>query len=120
LTTDPGHADAGAGADRAPADQTAREPVAAQEPQTTRRAFLGGGGRKALYVTPAVLTLAAQQAFASGFVCGSRYKHTVGSPCATDGSQKDCCPEDLSGNALECHTHMDGTTMTCEPPGSPL
>ena len=66
-------------------------------PTTTRRAFLGGSGRKALYVTPVVLTLTAQHALAGasgrdGVACGSAFKHTPGSPCATDGSQKDCCP----------------------------
>ena len=101
-----------------PAEQ-AKDGVPEREP-TTRRAFLGGAGRKALYVTPAVLTLAAQQAFASGPVCGSHFKHTVGSPCATDGSKEDCCPTDINGNSLECHTYADTVTMTCQPPGSLL
>lgn len=77
---------------------------------TSRRSFLGGAGRKALYITPGILTLTAQQAMASGFVCGSALKHTVGSPCATDGSQKDCCPVDMNNNPLRCST----TTMLCE------
>lgn len=77
---------------------------------TSRRSFLGGAGRKALYITPGILTLTAQQAMASGFVCGSALKHTVGSPCATDGSQKDCCPIDMNNNALRCSV----TTMLCE------
>ena len=77
---------------------------------TSRRNFLGGAGRKALYITPGILTLTAQQAMASGFVCGSTLKHTAGSPCATDGSQKDCCPIDMNNNALQCNT----MTMLCE------
>lgn len=77
---------------------------------TTRRGFLGGAGRKALYVTPGILTLTAQEAVASGFICGSALKHTVGSPCATDGSQKDCCPVDMDNNPLLCNTE----TMVCE------
>ena len=92
-----------------PDDGTAAPPPAGP-PATTRRAFLGGSGRKALYVTPALLTLTAQRAMAGtsgreGFVCGSAFKHTVGSPCATDGSQNDCCPP------LTCDMVTDGVCV---------
>jgi len=91
------------------------------DPVTTRRGFLGRAGRKTLYATPVVMTLAAQQAAAaSGPMCGSNFKRTIGSPCATDGSAKNCCPQDWGGNLIECHTYLDETTMTCQPPGSPL
>lgn len=96
------------------------QPELREQERSTRRAFLGGAGRKAAYVAPVVLTLAAQQACASGPACGSNFKHTIGSPCATDASAKDCCPTDLNGTTIECHTHMDAVTMTCEEPGSPL
>jgi hypothetical protein len=97
-------------------------PPAAQQkaPGLTRRRFLGASGKKALYLTPVVLTLSAQQASAgSGPACGSAYKHTVGSPCETSGRNQ-CCPTDDAGNALECHTYQDNVTMTCQPPGSLL
>jgi len=55
-----------------------------EQSQATRRAFLGGLAKKALYVTPAVLTLTAQQA-----VAGSA------SPCKPNGSpctdHDECC-----------------------------
>ena len=82
----------------------------------TRRAFLGGAGRKALYVTPIVLTLAGQQAFGSGPVCGSAFRHQVGSPCSNDGvDEKKCCPVDYDGNAMACHVPDGQTTGTCQP-----
>ena len=86
----------------------------------SRRRFLGASGKKALYLTPVVLTLTAQEAAASGMKCGSAYVHTVGSPCVTEGDGKQCCPTDPAGNPLECHTHQDNVQMTCEPPGSLL
>jgi len=86
------------------------EPQAPGAGLTTRRGFLGGASKKALYITPGILTLTAQQAMASGFVCGSALQHTVGSPCATDGTQKDCCPVDMDNNPLRCSE----ATMLCE------
>ncbi len=80
--------------------------------RTSRRSFLGGAGRKALYVTPAVLTLAARPAAAaSGFQCGSQFKHTIGSPCDDTGAGKDCCPIDHSGNPIECIDPGDGNKV---------
>jgi len=95
-----------------PGDGHASLPVGPEgsEPRSTRRAFLGGAGKKALYLTPVVLTLTARQAAAaSGYPCGSNYVNTVGSPCATDGSLRDCCP--AGPNPLTC----DEMTMTCQP-----
>ncbi len=86
--------------------------VNAPPARTSRRSFLGGAGRKALYVTPAVLTLAAQPAAAaSGFQCGSQFKHTIGSPCSDTGEGKDCCPIDHFGNAMECVDPGDGNKV---------
>jgi len=51
---------------------------------TTRRTFLGNVGKKALYVTPVVLTLSASEArAASPSPC-----LPIGSPCAVN---EDCC-----------------------------
>ncbi|NLX22874.1 MAG: hypothetical protein GXY55_14575 [Phycisphaerae bacterium] len=79
--------------------------------RTSRRSFLGGAGRKALYVTPAVLTLAARPAAASGFECGSQFKHTIGSPCDDTGAGKDCCPVDHSGTPMDCVDPGDGNKV---------
>jgi hypothetical protein len=90
------------------------EDAVPEQEATTRRRFLGGAGRKALYITPAVLTLAAQQACASGGVCGSAYKHTVGSPCSENGElEKRCCPQDLTGQNLTC-TDVGGGRWECQ------
>lgn len=55
---------------------------------TTRRAFIRGAAKKALYVTPVVMTLAASEARAGSgdfdSACGDE-----GSPC---GEHADCCP----------------------------
>ena len=55
--------------------------------RTSRRTFLRGAARKAVYMTPVVLTLAASQAKAASLefdsTCGDG-----GSPCTVDG---DCC-----------------------------
>lgn len=84
---------------------------------TTRRAFLGGAGRKALYVTPAVLTLAGQQAFASGPVCGSSFKHEVGSPCSVNGDYAEqCCDVDYGGQPLTCVVPDGEQVGTCQHP----
>lgn len=80
--------------------------------RSSRRSFLGGAGRKALYVTPAVLTLAARPAAAaSGFECGSQFKHTIGSPCDDTGAGKDCCPVDHSGTPMDCVDPGDGNKV---------
>lgn len=67
------------------------------EGETTRRDFLRKSGRRAMYVTPIVLSLGAsvKAAALSGFdsTCGE-----TGSPCTADG---DCC------DALTC------TAMVC-------
>jgi hypothetical protein len=90
---------------------------ASERREQTRRSFLGGAGRKALYVTPTVLTLAAQRAFGSAPICGSNFKHTVGSPCSLDGvAAKKCCDHDTSGTGLVCFQFMDGH-MECQPFG---
>jgi hypothetical protein len=56
-------------------------------PRTSRRSFLRGAARKAVYMTPIVLTLTASHAEAGSgdydSTCGD-----PGSPCAGDG---DCC-----------------------------
>lgn len=78
-------------------------PSETEQVRSSRRAFLRKGTKRALYVAPVVLTLSAQKAVAaSGMACGSAFKTTVGSPCATDGSQKDCCPP------LVCSAATDG------------
>ncbi len=74
-------------------DQVPQQPLtpAAPAPNDTapppsRRAFLSGALRKAVYVTPVIMTFAASQARAGSVVdsnCGD-----AGSPCAVDG---DCC-----------------------------
>lgn len=72
---------------------------------STRRGFLGNAGRKAAYVTPAVMTLAAQQAAAfTGFQCDSQMKQSLNSVCDLGGPPgKDCCPIDMAtGVAMEC------------------
>jgi hypothetical protein len=54
---------------------------------SNRRSFLKQVGKKAVYVTPVVMTLAASEAHAGSGVrswCGD-----VGSPCAV---LEDCCP----------------------------
>ena|GEM_PF-777104 len=64
---------------------------------TTRRAFIRGAAKKALYVTPVVMTLAASEARAGSAdfdsTCGDK-----GSPCT---EHADCCPP-LMCMALEC------------------
>lgn len=53
---------------------------------TTRRGFMGGAAKKAIYVTPVVLTMRASQARAGSEVdstCGD-----LGSPCTETA---DCC-----------------------------
>jgi hypothetical protein len=57
-------------------------------PLATRRSFLKDVGRKAIYVTPVVMTFAASEARAGSATrswCGEK-----GSPCA---GHSDCCPE---------------------------
>jgi hypothetical protein len=96
-------------------EQEASLPAAppAEDAVTTRRGFLGHAGRKAFYATPVVMTLAAQQAAAaSGPLCGSNFKHKIGSPCSTDGTRKDCCPEDYDHQPLVC----EDASMTCQRP----
>jgi len=67
-------------------------------PPLTRRTFLSGASKKALYVTPAVLTLTSSQARA-----GSVFDSTCGdvdSPCTAD---VECC-------SLMC---VGAVVMTC-------
>ena len=60
---------------------------------TTRRAFLDGAGRKALFMAPVIVTLSAQQALAEG---SRTVSCTVsGDPCVTD---EECCSGDCMGN----------------------
>ena len=60
-------------------------------------------------MTPFLFSLSARQALAaSGQACGSAFKYTFGSPCATDGTDKDCCPP------LICNK-MDGVGMCVGP-----
>lgn len=86
-----------------PSDAAPESPGVLERP--TRRDVLGRGTRKAFYVTPFLLSLSARQALAmSGQPCGSAFKYTIGSPCAQDGTDKDCCPP------LMCHK-KDGIGM---------
>ncbi len=62
-------------------------------PATTRRGFVHEVGKKALYITPVMLTLTASQAMA----IGSPSCKPVGSPCTVPG---DCC--EFLGAALDC------------------
>ena len=59
---------------------------------STRRLFLKDVGKKALYVTPVIVTLSAQRAQASAtqpsLACG-----VVGSPCTTDDDCCGCCDD---------------------------
>ena len=76
------------------------------ETRSTRRAFMGGVARKAVYVAPAVLALkAAQRAGADFTGCVG-----PGSPCMTD---PECCPTllCLKPNQTAC---MGQTTCTCQ------
>ena len=58
--------------------------------QATRRAFLGAVGKKALYVTPVVMTLTAQQAMAAGSNASANPPSCAGAgeACVID---TDCC-----------------------------
>jgi hypothetical protein len=72
---------------------------AMQRPVHTRREFLGGAVKKALYVTPVVLTLTAASSRASstdGFdsTCGD-----FGSPCTLDAQ---CCSLMCVSNDMRC------------------
>lgn len=58
---------------------------------TTRRAFLDGAGRKALWVAPVIVTLRAQQALAAG---SRTVSCTVSeAACVTD---EECCSGDCN------------------------
>lgn len=61
---------------------------------TTRRTFLSGVSKKALYLTPVVMTLTASPAFASGAGSGCAY---VGEACT---SNEECC-------STICHPGMN-------------
>lgn len=65
---------------------------------STRRGFLTGAGKRAVFVLPAVWSLSTQQAAAASGVSCSAY----GAPCEVN---EDCC-------TLNCH----GLTMTCKGP----
>ena len=80
----------------------AEEPGTAQSTQGTRRGFLGLVSRKALYITPGLITLAAQQAVASGMECGSDYSRSLGYPCGMAPKNIQCCPHDWNGVAMHC------------------
>jgi hypothetical protein len=60
-------------------------PVDVGPERSTRRAFLAGVGRKAVYVTPIVLTLSANSAFASPHSASCKQ---LGGSCTTNN---DCC-----------------------------
>ncbi len=52
--------------------ETSDRPTSATgPPATTRRSFLGSGGKKALYLTPVILTLAAREARAESGASGA-------------------------------------------------
>lgn len=64
--------------------------------RATRRSFLRGVGKKALYVAPVVMTLAAQQAYAAS----GEFDSTCGdfqSPCTVDA---DCCENNCIGEPM--------------------
>ena len=63
-------------------------------PATTRRRFVQDVGKKALYITPVVMTLTAAEALGAP---GSGNCYQLGSPCTADS---DCC--ELEGEPLEC------------------
>ena len=75
--------------------------------QATRRAFLGAVGKKALYVTPVVMTLTAQQARATSAVsCGS-----VDTPCTTD---EDCCTTNCAAGPMTCKCESSNSGCTAD------
>jgi hypothetical protein len=72
-----------------------REPALA-----TRRTFLSSVGKKALYLTPVMMTLAASPAFASGIPSGQASGCVaIGDPCSADG---DCCTLHCMSGAAVC------------------
>ena len=56
---------------------------------TTRRTFMRGAAKRALYVTPVIMTVAASQARAGSAGDYDSACQDLGSPCTTDA---DCCP----------------------------
>lgn len=62
---------------------------------STRRAFLGGAGRKALFAAPIIVTLSAQQALAAG----SRTVSCTlsGDACVTN---EECCSATCTGGMV--------------------
>lgn len=72
-----------------------------EPPRTTRRAFLRGAAKKAIYVAPAIVTFTASQAQAGSapdFDSGCIEAGSV-NPCTVDG---DCC-----NGALTCNGSGD-------------
>lgn len=63
-------------------------------PATTRRRFVQDVGKKALYITPVVLTLTAAEALGAP---GSGNCYQLGSPCT---AASDCC--EFEGEPLDC------------------
>ena len=67
-------------------------------PATTRRRFVQDVGKKALYITPVVLTLTAAEALGAP---GSGNCYQLGSACT---AASDCCV--LEGEQLDCDDSM--------------
>ena len=78
-----------------------------ERPPSTRRAFLGDVGRKALFVTPVVLTLTAAQAHAA--ISGSCTPS--GADCTIDA---ECCTLDCSGGGMCAMCGSDGDNCTAD------
>jgi hypothetical protein len=62
---------------------------------TTRRSFVKSVGKKALYVTPVVVTLTANEAHAASPASCIQY----GSPCTV---HEDCCSLNCDDLSMEC------------------
>ncbi len=64
----------------------------------TRRSFLRGVGKKAVYMAPVFLALSASDAHAASgdfdSTCGD-----IGSPCTVDA---ECCSNNCLGNPMKC------------------
>ena len=69
-------------------------PRAGEGPTTTRRRFLLGVGKKAIYATPILLTLAASEARAGSASC-----KPAGSPCTTAA---ECCSNFCIPGPMRC------------------
>jgi len=95
--------------DRPDKPNAANPPGDRSAAQATRRAFLGAVGKKALYVTPIVMTLTAQQARAASTPSSCT---STGEACTED---TDCCTTHCNPqDTCVCLDHMVACTEDVE------